>query len=185
MNTEGTSGDGITYSSVVDAPISEVFDWHTRPGAMTRLTPPWQPVRVGQEASSLRDGRAVLLLPAGCAGWPPTSPMATTRRTSSSTSSCRPDCPPCCPGGTRNLFSAEGEAEAENETRVSDDVQTPVPASALRQMFAYRHRQLAADLAAQRWAARTAASHLLVAVTGAGGVCGTALTALLTTGGHQ
>jgi len=35
-----------------------------------------------------------------------------------------------------HMFSAEGEAEAENETRVSDDVQTPVPASALRQMFA-------------------------------------------------
>ena len=83
------------------------------------------------------------------------------------------------------MFSAEGEAEAENETRVSDDVQTPVPASALRQMFAYRHRQLAADLATQRWAALHRSEPLTVAVTGASGVVGTALTALLTTGGHQ
>jgi hypothetical protein len=83
------------------------------------------------------------------------------------------------------MFSAEGEAEAENETRVSDDVQTPVPASALRQMFAYRHRQLAADLAAQRWAALHRSEPLTVAVTGASGVVGTALTALLTTGGHR
>ncbi|MDT5275421.1 MAG: uncharacterized protein QOG95_2353, partial [Mycobacterium sp.] len=34
---------GLEYSSVIDAPIYEVFDWHTRPGAFTRLTPPWQP----------------------------------------------------------------------------------------------------------------------------------------------
>jgi len=37
---------GLTYSSVVDAAVDEVFSWHTRPGAITRLTPPWQPVRV-------------------------------------------------------------------------------------------------------------------------------------------
>src|ERR1700759_2056967 len=55
----------ISYSSVVNAPIDEVFAWHTRPGALPRLAPPWQPVRVGQEAASLRDGRAVLLLPGG------------------------------------------------------------------------------------------------------------------------
>ena len=54
-----------TYSSVVDAERAEVFAWHTRPGAMTRLVPPWQPVRVVREAGSLRDGQAVLGLPGG------------------------------------------------------------------------------------------------------------------------
>jgi len=44
----------------VDAGPDEVFEWHTRPGAITRLSPPWQPVRVVSEASSLRDGQAVL-----------------------------------------------------------------------------------------------------------------------------
>src|SRR5580704_13592392 len=52
-----------TYATVVNAGLTDVFAWHGRPGAMTRLTPPWLPVRVLQEASSLRDGRAVL-------GWP-------------------------------------------------------------------------------------------------------------------
>ena len=176
---------GITYSSVVDAPISEVFDWHARPGAISRLTPPWQPVRVGQEASSLRDGRAVLLLPGGVRwvaahqpdGYNPPHQFVDQLVSAglSSVLSWR----------HTHLFSAEGEAEAENETRVSDDVQTPVPASALRQMFAYRHRQLAADLATQRWAALHHSEPLTVAVTGATGVVGTALTALLTTGGHR
>src|ERR1700750_1860200 len=56
---------GLTDSSVVDASRDEVFAWHTRPGAITRLTPPWQPVTVLREAGSLRDGRAILRLPGG------------------------------------------------------------------------------------------------------------------------
>lgn len=56
---------GFTYSSVVDAELSEVFWWHGRPGAIIRLTPPWPPVRVISEATSLRDGTAVLGLPGG------------------------------------------------------------------------------------------------------------------------
>ena len=54
-----------TQSSIVNAPLDEVFAWHTRPGAITRLTPPWLPVTVAAEAASLRDGRAVLALPGG------------------------------------------------------------------------------------------------------------------------
>ena len=56
---------GIEYESVVDHPIAEVFAWHTRPGAMTRLVPPWQPMKVVAETQSLADGRAVLGLPGG------------------------------------------------------------------------------------------------------------------------
>ena len=56
---------GLVYSSVIDAPIYEVFDWHTRPGAFTRLAPPWQPGRIVAEADSLESGRAELGLPGG------------------------------------------------------------------------------------------------------------------------
>jgi uncharacterized protein len=56
---------GIEYASVVDHPLQEVFDWHTRPGAMRRLVPPWQPMRVVAETESLADGCAVLGLPGG------------------------------------------------------------------------------------------------------------------------
>ena len=56
---------GIEYESVVDHPLAEVFAWHTRPGAMRRLVPPWQPMTVVAEAESLADGRAVLGLPGG------------------------------------------------------------------------------------------------------------------------
>ena len=53
------------HRAVVDAPLAEVFAWHSRPGAIVRLSPPWQPVRVLSESGSLRDGQAVLGLPGG------------------------------------------------------------------------------------------------------------------------
>ena len=56
---------GLVYASVIDAPRSEVFAWHTRPGAFIRLSPPWQPMRVLTEAESLANGRARLALPGG------------------------------------------------------------------------------------------------------------------------
>jgi uncharacterized protein len=171
----------ITYSSVVSAPAGEVFAWHGRPGALTRLLPPWQPVRIGQEAESLRDGRAVLLLPGGVrwvaehqpAGYDP--PRQFVDRLSS--------------GGLSSVVSWRHthmfRSEGERRTRVTDEVDTPVPAAALRQTFGYRHRQLAADLATQAWARELRAEPMTVAITGASGLIGTALAALLSTGGHR
>ena len=54
---------GLTYSSVVRAAPAGVFASHSRPGAITRLIPPWQSVRVVREAPSVRDGQAVLAPP--------------------------------------------------------------------------------------------------------------------------
>jgi uncharacterized protein (TIGR01777 family) len=52
-------------------------------------------------------------------------------------------------------------------------------------MLAYRHRQLADDLAVQARARELSPDPLTIAVTGSSGLIGTALTALLTTGGHH
>jgi len=76
-------------------------------------------------------------------------------------------------------------AAAADGTAVVDVVSTPVPARMLRPMFAYRHRQLAADLAAHERARKVCPEPLTVAITGSNGLIGSALTALLTTGGHQ
>jgi uncharacterized protein (TIGR01777 family) len=172
---------GLTYSSVVDASVGDVFSWHTRPGAMTRLTPPWLPVRVLREASSLRDGQAVLGLPGGLR-WTAVHqpgdydpPHAFADELTS----------PLLPWRHRHQFSLDGE----RSTLVTDVVDTPLPARALRSMFVYRHRQLADDLAALARARQlgpgTGTDPLTVAVTGSGGLIGTALTALLTTSGHR
>ena len=192
MGRENRQPMSISYSSVVNAPIDEVFTWHTRPGALTRLAPPWQPVRVGQEATSLRDGRAVLLLPGGVRwvaehqpdGYDPprqfvdqlvSGGLPSTALFSKTLSRVL----------TWRHVHGFHEAAVAGTTRVEDDLQTTVPEVALRQMFGYRHRQLAADLKTQQWARAKRPEPLTVAVTGSSGLIGTALTALLTTGGHR
>jgi hypothetical protein len=182
----------ISYSSVVNAPIDEVFGWHTRPGALTRLAPPWQPVRVGQEATSLRDGRAVLLLPGGVRwvaehqpdGYDPPRQFVD-QLVSGGLSSTALFSKTLSRVLTWRHVHGFHEAAVPGTTRVEDDLQTTVPEAALRQMFGYRHRQLAADLKAQQWARARQPEPLTVAVTGSSGLIGTALTALLTTGGHR
>jgi uncharacterized protein (TIGR01777 family) len=174
-----------TYSSVVDADLSEVFAWHGRRGAITRLMPPWQPVKVLREAASLRDGTAVLALPGGLR-WvaahqpgsydPPhvfadeleNAPLSTVlswRHT--------------------HQFAAPAEAAATSGTLVTDVVDTSLPDRLLRPMFVYRHRQLADDLAAHARARSVCPEPLTIAVTGSSGLIGTALAALLSTGGHR
>jgi uncharacterized protein (TIGR01777 family) len=68
---------------------------------------------------------------------------------------------------------------------VTDHVDTPLPAGLLRPMFRYRHDQLAGDLAAHLRARELYGKALTVAMTGSSGLIGSALTALLTTGGHR
>lgn len=177
---------GIEFESVVEHPLAEVFAWHTRPGAMTRLVPPWQPMSVVAETASLADGRAVLGLPGGLR-WiaqhdrdgfdPPHRFVDVLSSTGPRT------LPPRVIGWWRHTHEF---AEAPGGgTLVRDEVDTTIPAAALRPTFVYRHRQLADDLAAHRDAAAAGAKPMVIAVTGASGLVGSALTALLTTGGHQ
>jgi uncharacterized protein (TIGR01777 family) len=171
---------GLTYSSVVREEPDEVFAWHSRPGAITRLMPPWQPVRVARESPSVRGGEAVLALPGGLRwvarhdpnGYDPPRQFADVLQ------------PPLGLAlrwrHTHRFAPAPGGG-----TLVVDDVDTPVPGRALRPMFGYRHRQLAADLAVHARTRTVCPEKLTVALTGSSGVIGSALAALLTTGGHR
>ncbi|WP_102142703.1 TIGR01777 family oxidoreductase [Mycobacterium hubeiense] len=174
---------GIEHQSVVDHPLAEVFDWHTRPGAMTRLIPPWQPMKVISETASLADGRAVLGLPGGLrwvaqhdpAGFNPPHRFVDVLSHDGLAS-----WPPRIIGRWRHTH--EFSSTADGGTLVRDRVEAPVPAAALRSTFVYRHRQLADDLAAHRDAGD---ARFVVALTGASGLVGTALAAFLSTGGHR
>jgi uncharacterized protein len=172
---------GLTYSSVVDASPADVFAWHSRPGAIARLTPPWQPVRVVREAGSLRDGQAVLGLPGGLRWVAAHQPDSYDPPHAFADSLASLPLSAVLPWRHTHQFSPAGE----RATLVTDVVDTPLPARALRSMFVYRHQQLAADLAALARARAICPGPLTVAVTGAGGLIGTALTALLTTSGHR
>jgi uncharacterized protein len=169
------------HSATIEAPLEEVFAWHTRPGALRRLMPPWLPVKVVAEADSLRNGQAVLGLPAGLR-W---------------VASQQPDCYDPPHRFADRLTSEplarllgwthdhQFRADDEKRTSVTDTVTSRLPSSRLREMFAYRTRQLRCDLAAHTWAASRASGPMTVAVTGSSGMIGSALTAFLTTGGHR
>jgi uncharacterized protein len=170
-----------TFSCVVDAPLEEVFAWHARPGAVVRLTPPWLPVRVAAEAASLRDGRAVLALPGGLRWVARHDPAAYDPPRQFADELASMPLRAALPWRHMHEFAAV----APSSTRVTDRVATPLPAGALRPMMGYRHRQLAGDLAAHGWARQLRSEPLTVAITGASGLVGSALTALLSSGGHR
>lgn len=177
---------GLDYSSVVHAPITDVFDWHAKPGAFHRLSPPWQPMRLIAEASSLEDGRATLALPGGLR-WvavhqpdgydPPRRFVDALGGDGLATLPARM--------ALRWRHTHEFVDIGDDRTRVIDRVETAVPGSLLRPMFDYRHRQLADDLAAHRVAAENGLKRSTIAVTGSSGLVGSALTAFLRTGGHR
>src|ERR1700678_1220055 len=183
---------GFIYSSVVDAEPSEVFAWHSRPGAMVRLPPPWLPVRVLREARSLRDGTAVLGLPGGMRWVAPHQPDGYDPPKAFVDVLASQPLSAVLPWRHTHQFGPAGKAGAgvatqtgTQATLVTDAVDTPLPARMLRPMFVYRHRQLADDLAAQARARAACPEPLTIAITGSGGLIGTQLTALLTTGGHR
>lgn len=177
---------GLVYSSIIDAPQEEVFAWHSRPGAFARLSPPWQAMTLISEAASLRDGRAELALPGGLR-W-------VAQHQADAYDPPRRFVDEIAAGGLTSLPAAlavrwkhihEFEAIDTARTRMTDRVETPVPGRFLRPMFVYRHRQLADDLAAHRQARARGLKPLTVAITGASGLVGSALTAFLSTGGHR
>ena len=177
---------GLVYSSVIDAPSDEVFGWHSRPGAFARLSPPWQSMKLKSEADSLRDGRAELALPGGLR-W-------VAQHQADAYDPPRRFVDKIARGGPASLPAAlavrwkhihDFEAIDATHTRMIDRVETPIPGQFLRPMFAYRHRQLADDLASHQRARARGLKPLTVAITGASGLVGSALTAFLSTGGHQ
>lgn len=170
----------VSFKSVVEASRDEVFAWHERPGAFARLAPPWVPVTVEAEAANLRDGRAVLSV-AGLWRWVAQhEPEAYQRPVSFA------DRLASAPWGLVHWHHSHlfGAPSAET-TEVEDWVDTNIPEVALREMFAYRQRQLAGDMAAHARAGPMRAGPMTVAMTGSSGSIGTALRSFLTTGGHR
>ncbi|RPF22361.1 TIGR01777 family oxidoreductase [Myceligenerans xiligouense] len=168
----------LTWSGVVEQPRSEVFAWHERPGAVVRLTPPWAPVRVLREARSLADGEAVLGLPLGLRWVARHSGYHPPRQFVDDLVSA----PLRWVVPWRHTHAFDDE---DGRTRITDTVETTAPRALLRSMFAYRHRQLRLDLAAQATAREHGDRPLVIAMTGSSGLIGSALTPFLTTAGHE
>ena len=154
-----------------------VWRWHTRPGAVTRLTPGFLPMRVQSEAASIRNGTTVFRLPAGqqwvarhCAdGY-----IAGVKFTDVAANQ-----PLRAATGWRHVHRFEDVGEG---TLLIDDVTAHIPEALLRPAWAYRQRQLVEDLRFIASLPDTAPK--TVAMTGSSGLVGTHLRAQLTTAGH-
>jgi uncharacterized protein len=45
----------------VEVPLAALWEWHERPGAFERLSPPWDEVRIVERTGGLTDGSRVVL----------------------------------------------------------------------------------------------------------------------------
>lgn len=165
----------VRFESVLPHPQRQVFTWHERPGAFTRLSPPWHPTKIISEADSLDGGRGVIRLPLGLRWVAQHSHYDPPHQFVDDLTSLP------LPWHHEHRF----EAISPNETRMIDTLKTPVPTRFVRKMFRYRHTQLRDDLAAQEVLSRFESGSLKVAITGSSGLVGSALSAYLGTAGHQ
>lgn len=176
----------LAATHTIDAPLIDVWRWHTRPGAVHRLTPPFLPMTVVSGADSLKDGTTVFSLPAGqkwVARHQPKDFIDQQQFVDEAAST-----------PVKQLTKWRHEHRFEElggRTRITDTVHTTVPEKVLAPAFAYRQHQLAEDIAfLERMNQLGTTSHddqprtLTVAMTGSRGLVGTALTAQLTTAGH-
>lgn len=183
-----------TYRSAMPVPAEFLFDWHTRPGALKRLTPPWEAVDVGELSQGITNGsRGTLLLKAGpirkC--W-----VAEIRDVE--------------PGRQFRDVQVSGPfalwvhthrmiPDGDDASILEDTIEYQLPLGTfghfggagfvrrkLQRLFAYRHRMTRDDVLAlysHRPAKETNAMKVLI--SGLSGLVGTSLGTFLNTGGHE
>ena len=172
----------------------EVWRYYSSPGAMFRLAPPFVGMRPVSEASSLRSGEAVLApssalpLPGPLGGR--LGPKWIARHQPDGYIEGRQFVDKCVSQPYARLTGWEHThtvgAYGDDSALLGDRVHARVPEPLLAAGLAYRYRQTAADLEAiARARAAGGDRRLTVAVTGARGLVGTQLCAMLGVAGHH
>jgi uncharacterized protein (TIGR01777 family) len=183
--------DSVTRRSPMPVPVETLWTWHTRPGAIERLMPPWDPVRVVARTGGIENGtRVTLAVPFGPLRlrWvsehrkvEPPHGFVDTQVSG-----------PFARWVHVHAMHADGPAASTIEDRieyagpagpVGRAVARRAVAARLPSLLRYRHETLSADLAAH--ARVDDRPRLTVGITGASGLVGTALRHFLTTGGHR
>lgn len=180
-----------TYRIELPVPREEAFRWHERPGAFERLSPPWEDVEVVERSGGIRDGgRVTLKVQKGPLDFTwklrhvdfaegrqfvdeqVSGPFASYRHEHRFLDADEPGRSILEDALTWDVpLGAAGELVAAG--KIADD---------LDRLFRFRHHRLVEDL---KFHARfDDVPRRTVAITGAGGLIGSTLSALLTTGGH-
>lgn len=170
----------LTTSHFIPFPRQAVWDWHSRHGAVARLTPPFVPLTPIQQAERLSDGTTVFSLPAGLK-WVARHDLSGYLRGSRFTDVCV-NAPVKAFANWRHIHNF---IDQDGGTLITDSVSTRLPAATLSAMFAYRQHQLLEDLQfLDRMKSLVDVAPRTVAVSGSRGLVGRALTAQLQTAGH-
>jgi uncharacterized protein len=174
----------------LDHPVDEVFRWHERPGALERLTPPWEQVRVREREGGIRPGgRVVLGIRKGPAEltWEVEHNVFERDRLFVDEQKRGP----FAHWRHEHRFHDLGNGRTALEDVVDWEpplgslgrtFSGPFIQTSLERLFAFRGRRLAGDLDLH---SRYGDAPLTVAVTGSTGMVGEALTGFLRTGGHR
>ena len=178
------------YECEIPHPVEDVFAWHMRPGALERLLPPWEDVRVVGREGAIADGGLVRIR----AKRGPISAEIKVRHTAFEDRRLFRDEQVSGPFQSW-VHSHEFEAAGAGATLLRDRIEWEPPGGAagqifargvveteLKRFFAFRGTRITQDLA-RHGAYR--GPGLTVAITGAGGLIGSALCHFLTTGGHR
>jgi uncharacterized protein len=181
----------VVFRSPMPAPAETVFDWHCRPGAFERLSPPWESVKVLARTGSIKDGGRVVLAVRAGGFW---------RRWTAEH---------CGYEQGRQFCDVQIEGpfdlwrhchrvvpDGPDKCRLEDDIEYALPFGRwgaslggafvrrkLERMFRFRHRITADDLCLHRKYSR--GQPMKIAITGSTGLVGSALVPFLTTGGHH
>ncbi len=184
----------LEFTRSVELPVSQskAFRWHARPGALQRLSPPWDPVEVVAESGTIEAGaRVTLRLKAGPLPARMTWQAVHTRYEPPHLFQDRQEKGPFAFWEHTHVFHRLGDKACRLEDRIR--CRLPVhPWSGmaaagwlrrrLERIFTYRHNTLAEDLKAH---SRFGQRSLTILVSGASGLVGSALVPMLTTGGHR
>lgn len=181
----------IDLTCIVPVSPAEAWRYFASPGALVRLSPPFMPLRPVQQAPSLRDGEAVLeprsALPGPLAR--KFGPRWVARHEPEGYVEGERFVDRCVSqpyaAATGWVHTHTVTAGPEGTAMLGDRVHARVPAGMLEPVFAYRYRQMAADLQSIARFRPADGRSLTVAVTGASGLIGSALTALLGVAGHR
>jgi uncharacterized protein len=177
-------------SSEISAPADVLFDWHARPGAFDRLTPPWEPVELlSHEGIENRD-RAVIGMKLG----PIPKKWIAEHRNYSAGSSFE-DVQVSGPFAKWE-HTHTMSAVSDEKSLLTDLIHYRLPGGLvgkllggrfserkINRMFRWRHRKTIDDLAChQRYRKQP---RMKVVITGGSGLIGQELQSLLSTGGHE
>lgn len=181
------------YDTVLNVPAREVLEWHCRPGALERLTPPWETVSAAWTQGNVKEGGVVDLrigkgllsrhwrarhLPCelraeGGTFWDEqvTGPMQHWRHEHDFSTVAGGDC------------RLRDQIEYQLPLHPLSAVAAPAVQRRLTRMFRFRHQRTAMDV--QRHLQVGQGRALKVAITGSSGFIGTQLASFLVSGGHE